>query len=283
VAARSLSPTHCAVVSSICSPPLPPLRSFPTRRSSDLAVAAERFREVKRCVARPPGVILVGDRRAEERHDPVAGVLVHGPLEAVHALGEELEEAVEDAVPLLGVELLGEVHRALHIGEEDRHLLALAFEGGAGAQDLLGEVPGRVVARGPRRLCGGRRRGQALPAFLAELGGSAVRVAAGWAAQRARVRLPRLDAHGSARRCRSRKASIASLARRFASPRQSIWKACGAPSRRSSSAGFPAATSASCMRTDWRSASTVAAVPWVKGTGAVARAAGAVGGAGRTR
>src|SRR5881409_359324 len=103
----------------------------------------------------------------------------------MHAFGEELEEAVEEAVPLLGVELLGEVHRALHVGEENRHLLALAFEGGAGAQNLLGEVSGRVVARGPRRLCRGRRRAQARSALLAELGGGAVRVAAGWAAQRA--------------------------------------------------------------------------------------------------
>src|SRR5438094_9657184 len=44
------------------------------------------------------GMILVRDRGAEERHDAVAGVLVHRPLEAVHALGEELEEAVHYCV-----------------------------------------------------------------------------------------------------------------------------------------------------------------------------------------
>ena len=43
---------------------------------------------------------------------------------------EDREEAVHDPVPFLGVDLLGEVHRALHVGEEDRHLLALAFERG---------------------------------------------------------------------------------------------------------------------------------------------------------
>jgi hypothetical protein len=31
-------------------------------------------------------------------------------------------------VPLLGIDLLGEVHRALHVGEEHRHLLTLTFE-----------------------------------------------------------------------------------------------------------------------------------------------------------
>ena len=57
------------------------------------------------------------------------------------------EEAVHDPVPLLGVDLLGELHRALHVGEEDGHLLALAFEGAARGEDLLGEVLGRVGAR----------------------------------------------------------------------------------------------------------------------------------------
>jgi hypothetical protein len=46
---------------------------------------------------RVPGalrVVLVGDWRAEQRHDAVAGVLVHRPFEAVHAVGEDLEEAI---------------------------------------------------------------------------------------------------------------------------------------------------------------------------------------------
>ena len=77
-------------------------------------------------------MILVRERRPEERHDAVAGVLVHRALEAMHALGEDREEAIEDAMPLLGVEPGGEVHRALHVGEEDGHLLALSFEGGTG-------------------------------------------------------------------------------------------------------------------------------------------------------
>src|SRR6266705_7133588 len=99
---------------------------------------------------RPAGalrVVLVRDRRPEEGHDPVARVLVHRSLEAVHAVGEDGEEAVEDPVPRLGVHLLGELHRALHVGEEDGHLLALALEGGARGEDLLGEMTGGVGAR----------------------------------------------------------------------------------------------------------------------------------------
>ncbi len=77
------------------------------------------------------------------------------PLLGVDPLGE-LEEAVQDPVPLLGIELLGQLHRALHVGEEHGHLLALALEGGLGLEDLVGQVPRRVVAGGavghrPRR------------------------------------------------------------------------------------------------------------------------------------
>ena len=69
-----------------------------------------------------------GRRRAP---DPIARVLVDRTFEAVHAICEDLEEALEYAVPLFGVELLGQIHRPLHVGEEHRHLLALAFESAA--------------------------------------------------------------------------------------------------------------------------------------------------------
>ncbi len=66
----------------------------------------------------------MGDRGAENGHDAVAGELVHRSLEAVHGIGEGREEALHDRVPLLGILLLGHVHRALDVGKEDRHLLA---------------------------------------------------------------------------------------------------------------------------------------------------------------
>ncbi len=71
-------------------------------------------------------MVLVGDGGAEDGHDPVAGELVDGALEAVHGVGEGREEALHDRVPLLGVLLLGQVHRSLDVGKEDGDLLALA-------------------------------------------------------------------------------------------------------------------------------------------------------------
>jgi hypothetical protein len=72
-----------------------------------IGVAPQRIAQVQRRVARPLRVVLVRDRRAEERHDAVARVLVDRPLEAVHAVGQDLEKAIEDRVPLLGIDLLG--------------------------------------------------------------------------------------------------------------------------------------------------------------------------------
>jgi hypothetical protein len=74
-------------------------------------------------------------------------VPLHRPLEAVHAVGEDLEEAVDDQVPLFWIDLLAELHRALHVGEEYGHLLPLALEGAAAGENLLREVFRRVGAR----------------------------------------------------------------------------------------------------------------------------------------
>ena len=66
-------------------------------------VLADVVEHLQRRVAGAPRVVLVGDRRAEDGHDPVAGELVDGALEAVHGVGEGREEALHDRVPLLGV------------------------------------------------------------------------------------------------------------------------------------------------------------------------------------
>ncbi len=108
-------------------------------------------------------MIFVGDRRPEDRHDSIAGELVDRPLETVHPVGEDLEEAVHDPIPLFWIDLLAELHRPLHVGEQHRHLLALALESAAGGEDLLGEVLRGVGARvGCGRRDAGGRNGTSL-------------------------------------------------------------------------------------------------------------------------
>ena len=102
---------------------------------------------VERGVARPHGVVLVRERGAEQRHDPVAHDLVDGALVAVDGLHHPLEDGIEQLPGFLGVAVGQELHRALEVGEQHGDLLALAFEGGLRGQDLLGEVLRGVALR----------------------------------------------------------------------------------------------------------------------------------------
>jgi hypothetical protein len=108
------------------------------------------------------------------------------------------EEVIHGRMSLFGIDLLGKIHRALHVGEENSHLLSLPFEGSARGQDLLGEVFRRVAARlrwwrrfrglsDPRsaipaelffrlvlRLAGGANEGQPAAALGAELSAGSI-------------------------------------------------------------------------------------------------------------
>jgi hypothetical protein len=98
-------------------------------------------------IATADGVILVGQGRAEEGHDPVAHDLVHRALVAVDRLHHSLEHGVEELPSFLGVSVCQQLHGSLQVGEEDRDLLPLALEGSLRGEDLLGEVLGGVAGR----------------------------------------------------------------------------------------------------------------------------------------
>jgi hypothetical protein len=67
----------------------------------------------RRCgVAGALGVVLLGDGRAEESHDPVAGELVHRPAKSTHALRQDLDETAHHPGPDLGIDVLLKVHGA---------------------------------------------------------------------------------------------------------------------------------------------------------------------------
>lgn len=93
--------------------------------------------------AGPLGVVRMRDRGAKQGHHATASALVHRAIEAMHAVGHDLKEILDDAEPLLGIEPLGEVHRAFDVGEQDGDVLALAFQRRPGPANLVGEVFGR--------------------------------------------------------------------------------------------------------------------------------------------
>ena len=127
-------------------------------------------------------MVLVGERRAEERHDPVAHDLVDGALVAVDGLHHALEHRVEELARFLGIAVGEQLHRALEVGEEHRDLLALALQRGLRGEDLLGEVLGGVglgggEAAGLRRERGAAGRQNFLPGVtgMPQLGQAASR------------------------------------------------------------------------------------------------------------
>src|SRR5262249_17065865 len=92
----------------------------------------------------PHRMIFMGYGRPEQRHDPIAHDLVHGPLIAMDRRHHAFQDRIEELPSLLRVAVGEEFHGAFEIGKQHGHLLALAFEGAFGRQDLLGEI-GRSV------------------------------------------------------------------------------------------------------------------------------------------
>jgi hypothetical protein len=133
-------------------------------------------------VAGAHGMVLVRDRRPEQRHDPVAHDLIHRALVAVDGLHHPFQDGVEKLPGLLRIAVGQQLHRALEVGEQHRDLLALAFQGTLGGEDLLGEVLGSVGLRGAEPRGGGRLdRRQPLTALAAELCAGPIRLTATWA------------------------------------------------------------------------------------------------------
>ncbi len=102
---------------------------------------------MQRGVTGPLRMVLVYDRRAEQGHDAVTGILIDGTFETVHAFSQDFEDALEDLVPRFGIDLAGQFHGAFHVREEHGDLLALVFSDGLRLQDFVGEMFRGVVAR----------------------------------------------------------------------------------------------------------------------------------------
>ena len=138
------------------SPEFRPTRIWigtPSVAPDSVGVALHRLLHPQRGVAGAHRVVLVRQRRAEQRHDAVAHHLVDGALVAVHRLHHALEHRVEELARLLRIAVGEQLHRALQVGEQHRDLLALAFERAFGGEDLLGEMLGGVrIGRREARL-----------------------------------------------------------------------------------------------------------------------------------
>jgi hypothetical protein len=173
---------HVQIVADRADDDLPRVEPDPDTRLASATprhlagVASDGLLHAERGIARAPRVVLVGEGRAEERHDAVAHHLVDGALVVMDGFHHPLQHGVEHRARVLGVMSGDQLERALDVGEEDRHLLALALHGRSRGQDAAGEVPRRVgVGRGERR---GQRERQGAAAAVAEAAARRVSVMA---------------------------------------------------------------------------------------------------------
>jgi hypothetical protein len=115
------------------------------------------------------GMVLVGDRRAEQGHDTVAEELVHGAFIAVHLGQHQLESPGHEAMNFFRVKPFGERGKARDIHEEDRHLLTFPFQGTTRGENFVGEVFGRICRRRSKPRLFRRLAANRLPALETEL------------------------------------------------------------------------------------------------------------------
>ena len=151
---------------------------MPTRRSKTeplrqpLVDLVHRALHAERRAHRALGVVLVRDRRAEQRHHVVADVLVHGAAVALDLLPEPPQRAVHERLHGLGVEALGHGRVAGQIGEQHGHAAALLRQGGLDGSRARRRAGGHVQrAAAARAEAGARRRlGPAVGAAACECG-----------------------------------------------------------------------------------------------------------------
>ena len=145
------------------------------RASQFVAVGADRRLHGERSVACAHGMVLMGERGAEQCHDAVAHDLIHRAFVTVYRFHHRLENRVDDLARFFRVSVSQQFERALDVGEQHRDLLALALEHSFRRQDFFRQVAGDVTL-------GGVGRGRLV-------GSRAYRLSAGEAKARARGQL----------------------------------------------------------------------------------------------
>src|SRR5207245_9708047 len=101
------------------------------------------------------------------RMRPIALDSVYGTIGAGDGHNQPLEDRVEEIERLFEIAVGEQLHRALEVGKEHGHLLALALEGGLRGENALREVFWRVgIGAGEAARWLGGERGAAGPAEL---------------------------------------------------------------------------------------------------------------------
>ena len=101
--------------------PDPDREVMPMTRQDTLAVVFHKGLHGDGCTDRTLRVVTVARRRAEERHQAIADVLVHRATKTAHAGSQPLKATVKDLADGLRLMPLTQARKAAHVGEQHRH------------------------------------------------------------------------------------------------------------------------------------------------------------------
>jgi hypothetical protein len=101
----------------------------------------------ERCPHRPLRVVLMGNRRAEDRDDRVADELLDRAAAAFELVARALVVDAEQRADVLGVALLGACRRADEVGEDDADDLPLLAPRGRADRSERGAALGAELRR----------------------------------------------------------------------------------------------------------------------------------------
>ena len=93
---------------------------------SALPGGAQRLLHAERGIARPHGVIFMGNRRAEEGHEAISEHLIHRALVAMHRRHHAVHRRIEELLGGFRVEPGDQLRRAFDVREKDGDVLAFA-------------------------------------------------------------------------------------------------------------------------------------------------------------
>ena len=147
------SPNTSPAASTTTAPVSIPMRATSSGRPEPGVLAvqlAERSLDGERGAHRAFGIVLLRDRVAEERHDPVAELLQHVAAQPGHRRRGLVEIGVDEVAPVLGVKLRRKTGRPDEIAEHHRDRATF----GVGAQRSQVRRRGGVLRR-PASGCSG--------------------------------------------------------------------------------------------------------------------------------
>jgi hypothetical protein len=88
-----------------------------TRLAQSCRVALHLVLDSECRVQRSLRMVFVGDRRAENREDSVAGRLHHVAVVAPHRIDHQLDRRINDRARLFRIDVLHQLHRSLDVGK----------------------------------------------------------------------------------------------------------------------------------------------------------------------